>query len=45
MTAPIAAPRLKVLRRGDGATGMLAPGVGVHFKLDVIQKSAAVAGR
>ena len=34
MNAPIAAPALKVLQPGEGATGMLAPGVGVQFKLD-----------
>src|SRR5689334_19538050 len=34
MTAPIAAPALKVLQPGDGDTGMLVPGVGVQFKLD-----------
>jgi quercetin dioxygenase-like cupin family protein len=34
MTAPIAAPDLKVLQPGEGASGMLSPGVGVQFKLD-----------
>jgi quercetin dioxygenase-like cupin family protein len=34
MTAPIAAPGLKVLQPGEGDTGMLGPGVGVQFKLD-----------
>jgi quercetin dioxygenase-like cupin family protein len=43
MSLSLAAPALKVVNPGEGASGMLVPGVGVQFKLDGLDTLGALS--